>query len=182
MLGAVLWLADANAQCESWNNSPMKEDLINHHVIYKGALKVEDWKTAEENWEKVFKSAFGGWERESQFWDGAEIHEMEICPGQRMMQKKMIKDKILGHLQTIYQLCHVREYYGKIRGRKKQQDFMLMVGWLLICTTPSICLFIKTLRPSIMPSNMEVSIMNTSSLILLPALQFTSSKQWHAQK
>ena len=71
-------------------------------------MKVEDWKTAEENWEIVFsKRRWRMGKRESQFWDGAEIMKWKLSQAKDDAEKKMIKDKIVGHLQTIYQLCHV---------------------------------------------------------------------------
>ncbi len=97
LLGAVLWLADANAQCESWNNSPMKDELENYHVIYKQALKVEDWPTAADNWEKVFsKAPLADGKRESQFWDGAEIMKWKYAQAKDDAEKKMYKDRLLG--------------------------------------------------------------------------------------
>lgn len=96
LFGFILWLVDANAQCESWNTSPQKDELENYHVIYKQALKINDWPTAAENWEKVFaKAPLADGKRESHFWDGAEILKWKFSQATDDAGKKMMKEKLI---------------------------------------------------------------------------------------
>ncbi|MBK9686739.1 MAG: hypothetical protein IPO65_02875 [Saprospiraceae bacterium] len=96
LFGALLWVVETKAQCESWTNSPMADELENYHVIYKQALKVEDWATAYENWEKVFaKAPLADGKRESHFWDGAEILKWKFGQASDEAGKKMYNDRLI---------------------------------------------------------------------------------------
>jgi hypothetical protein len=66
-------------QCASWEKSPKKDDLENFHVIYRQALKSQQWDLAFENWQKVFEGApTADGQRDMQFLDGAEIYKQKF--------------------------------------------------------------------------------------------------------
>jgi len=76
--GALIAIAAVtlgNAQCDTWVDSPQKDDAENAHTIYRQALKNEDYKMAFENWEKAYSIApAADGLRDYHFTDGAQLY------------------------------------------------------------------------------------------------------------
>lgn len=69
-----LFAFNLSAQCENWVNSEFKDDAENYHVIYRQALKSQNYDLAYENWEKVFQVApAADGKRDVQYFDGVEL-------------------------------------------------------------------------------------------------------------
>jgi tetratricopeptide (TPR) repeat protein len=65
----------ADAQCETWNNKPNMDDLVQDHVVYKGFLKDEKYDDAFPYWEKVYKAApYADGRRTDHFYDGQQFY------------------------------------------------------------------------------------------------------------
>lgn len=84
------------AQCDNWLNSEFKDDAENNHVIYRQALKSQNYDAAYESWEKVFQVApAADGKRDVQYFDGVELllHKFnaETDPG----KKAQIGERIL---------------------------------------------------------------------------------------
>lgn len=72
-----LMLASINisAQCESWIDSPNKEDGENAHSIYRQAMKGKDFATAFEYWQQAYEIApAADGQRDYHYTDGAKLH------------------------------------------------------------------------------------------------------------
>lgn len=73
---ATFQVAFLVAQCENWSKSPMKDELENTHVIYRQAMKAENYALAWDNWQKVFKAApAADGTRDVQYFDGIELYK-----------------------------------------------------------------------------------------------------------
>jgi tetratricopeptide (TPR) repeat protein len=97
LLLAVSIFNFAFGQCETWESQPNKDDIEANHVIYKQALKTQNWDVAYEYWEKVYSVApAADGKRHSHFLDGAEILlkqlESVADPGER----QALSDRIVG--------------------------------------------------------------------------------------
>lgn len=53
----TLSVTTMGAQCENWVGKPIQTDAENAHSIYRQSLKVDDYKTAFENWKIAYKLA-----------------------------------------------------------------------------------------------------------------------------
>jgi hypothetical protein len=61
-------------KCNSWENLPNKNDLIQSHVLYRGFLKEKNYADAYPHWEKVYREApAADGQRPFHFSDGREI-------------------------------------------------------------------------------------------------------------
>ena len=70
----LLLTLNLGAQCANWDNSEFKDDAENYHVIYRQALKAQNYEVALENWEKVFQIApAADGKRDVQYFDGVEL-------------------------------------------------------------------------------------------------------------
>lgn len=63
------------AQCDTWNNKPNMEDLVQEHVVYKAFLKEGKYEEAFPYWERVFKAApYADGKRADHFYDGQQFY------------------------------------------------------------------------------------------------------------
>lgn len=63
------------AQCETWNNKPNMEDLVQEHVVYKAFLKEGKFDEAFPYWERVYKAApYADGKRADHFYDGQQFY------------------------------------------------------------------------------------------------------------
>ena len=95
------------AQCETWNNSPQKEEAENAHVLYRGVVKsktvqeleqlsAEEFKIASENWEKAYELApAADGQRPSHFSDGRKILKVRYNKATDAEEKKQLAERII---------------------------------------------------------------------------------------
>ena len=63
------------AQCDTWNNKPNMEDLVQEHVVYKAFLKEGKFDEAFPYWERVYKAApYADGKRADHFYDGQQFY------------------------------------------------------------------------------------------------------------
>jgi len=85
-----------NTQCESWIDSPQKEDAENAHSIYRQAMKSKDYELAFENWEKAFSIApAADGKRDYHFTDGAQLFLNKFKTETDATKKEEYKNKSL---------------------------------------------------------------------------------------
>jgi len=71
----VFFQLDGISQCNSWNDIPEKDAAENAHVIYRQALKTQQYKDAFTNWKIAYTLApAADGQRNSHFIDGIEIY------------------------------------------------------------------------------------------------------------
>lgn len=78
-LAIILLLAGMSgegfAQCDTWNDKPNKDDLIQDHVIYKGFLKEEKYDEAFGYWKKLYEAVpYADGRRIDHFYDGQQFY------------------------------------------------------------------------------------------------------------
>lgn len=84
-------------QCGSWKGLSNKEEIEDYHVIYRQAIKTENWDVAFENWEKVFKIApLADGTRDIQYWDGIDFYKRKYSETTDAAVKTDLTNKILG--------------------------------------------------------------------------------------
>jgi len=92
-----------SSQCNSWIDSPKKDDAETAHTIYRGALKAYkastkegDLSTAFENWEKAYEMApAADGKRDYHFTNGAELYIAKMKLTTDEAEKKAMKAKVL---------------------------------------------------------------------------------------
>lgn len=85
-----------NAQCASWEGSPLKNDAENAHSIYRQALKDKDYVLAFENWQKAFEIApAADGKRDYHFTDGALLFTEKFKNETDATKKEEYKNKAL---------------------------------------------------------------------------------------
>ena len=83
-------------QCASWNGSAKKDDLENYHVIYRQAMKNQQWDLAFENWQRVFNEApTADGQRDIQYMDGIELYKLKFSNAKTDADKEAAKAKIV---------------------------------------------------------------------------------------
>ncbi len=93
--------------CATFEDSGRPDQMIEWHVLYRDALKRDDYKTAETYWKKVFAAAPGAdGQRSIQYTDGATIYDHKYhATSDAQLQKKYV-DTII----TLYD--QMEECYG----------------------------------------------------------------------
>ncbi len=91
----MLFSGFALAQCDSWVNSPKKDEAEEAHVLYRQALKSKDYAYALELWQTAFDLApAADGHRATHFIDGIEIYkhlfEKETVEAKKEEYKKKI--------------------------------------------------------------------------------------------
>ncbi|RMD75452.1 MAG: hypothetical protein D6818_01660, partial [Bacteroidetes bacterium] len=72
---ALILPLQAGAQCETWINSPQKEQAENAHVLYRGFIKQKDYQAAYPYWKQAYTMApAADGRRSSHFSDGIDIY------------------------------------------------------------------------------------------------------------
>ena len=86
----------AQAQCETWIDSPQKEDAENAHVVYRQYIKTKDYQGAFEHWQKAFEIApAADGRRDFHYKDGVAIYEDMFKNASDDAKKAEYKQKIL---------------------------------------------------------------------------------------
>ena len=76
LLTAAFIGTEANAQCETWIDSPTKDQAENAHVVYRDAYKAKDYTLAFENWQTAYKLApAADGKRSTHYIDGIELYK-----------------------------------------------------------------------------------------------------------
>ena len=88
-------------QCETWVDSPKKDEAENAHVVYRQYIKTEDYKSAFEPWQKAFKIApAADGLRDWHFKDGIEIYKDKFANETDAAKKEEYKAKIMEMYET----------------------------------------------------------------------------------
>lgn len=68
-----------SAQCDTWNDSPMKEEAENAHTNYRSALKMKDFELAYTEWQKAYDIApAADGLRDFHYMDGIKIFKEQL--------------------------------------------------------------------------------------------------------
>jgi hypothetical protein len=97
LLFLLLFIADVSfSQCETWNDSNLREDAENAHSIYRQALKTDDFKLAFEYWKKTFEIApAADGLRDYHYMDGIKLYKQKIKDTTDENLKKEYKANII---------------------------------------------------------------------------------------
>lgn len=77
--GLLLASVSLSAQCETWVDSPTKEEAENAHTIYRQAMKDGDMALAFEHWETAYKLApAADGRRAYHYTDGAALYKDKL--------------------------------------------------------------------------------------------------------
>lgn len=106
-LMVALFGSTAMAQCETWNNSPKKEEAENAHVLYRGVVKGKEvadlealpeaeYQIAYENWKKAYELApAADGQRPSHYTDGRDLIKVKYKKAADDTQKKEYAETIM---------------------------------------------------------------------------------------
>ena len=76
LCAVVLTASMVSAQCETWNDSPRKDEAEESHVLYRQALKAKDYQTAFELWKIAYEIApAADGQRTTHYTDGVDIYK-----------------------------------------------------------------------------------------------------------
>ncbi len=137
LLFATWMSTDITAQCESWVDSPNKDEAETAHVVYRDALKAKDYALAYENWQKAYELApAADGKRSSHYTDGIEILKYQLGKETDEAKKADLKKQIIDlydaavacyESKSIALKCSTDECYqvkiGKARGRQGYDMF-----------------------------------------------------------
>ncbi len=124
----------ALAQCETWNNSPRKEEAENAHVLYRGVVKGKDAADLEKLSAEEFNLAFNNWQkaydiapaadgqRPSHYSDGRDLLRVKYKRATGETEKKELAAKIL-ELYDQQAKCYENEAF--LMGRKAFDMFYM---------------------------------------------------------
>lgn len=91
-----LFSLSAQAQCETWVNSPKQDQAEEAHVLYRQFLKSEQFDQAFEQWQKVFAVApAADGQRSFHYSDGRDIYMHKMKNETDEAKKAEYKTKIL---------------------------------------------------------------------------------------
>lgn len=86
----------SSAQCETWNDSPKKEEAENAHTNYRSALKMKDFELAFTEWEKAYDIApAADGLRDFHYMDGIKIFKEQLKHTTDDAQRKEYTNNIL---------------------------------------------------------------------------------------
>lgn len=92
----VLAGSTAVAQCETWNDSPKKEDAENAHVVYRQYIKSKDYAGAFDQWKIAFEIApAADGRRDVHYEDGVAIYRDMLLKETDDAKKQEYKDKMI---------------------------------------------------------------------------------------
>ncbi|MCB0588569.1 MAG: hypothetical protein KDD06_24970 [Phaeodactylibacter sp.] len=126
--------ASLMAQCETWNNSPKKEEAENAHVLYRGVVKgkdateleslgAEEFNLAYNNWKKAYDIApAADGQRPSHYSDGRNLLKVKYKRATDEAEKKELAARIL-ELYDQQAQCYENEAY--LMGRKAFDMFYM---------------------------------------------------------
>ncbi len=118
------------AQCETWNNSPRKDEAEEAHVLYRQALKSKDYQTAFEQWQIAFGIApAADGQRTTQFTDGIEIYKHFYENETDAAKKEEDKNKVMELYDQAVECMKNKSIVYKNCTDKTCTD--QRIGWLL---------------------------------------------------
>ena len=86
-----------SAQCDSWMDSPMKDDAENAHTIYRQLIKSKEYTEAFSHWEKAYAIApAADGQRDFHYTDGILLYLEKWKVETDDTKKKEYVDKMLG--------------------------------------------------------------------------------------
>ncbi len=89
------------SQCETWLNSPKKEEAENAHVVYRQYIKSKDYEGAFAQWKKAFELApAADGKRDWHFKDGIAIYKDKFNKASDASEKEEYENKILALYNT----------------------------------------------------------------------------------
>ncbi len=96
-LFAILLTAQgAFAQCETWNDSPQKEEAENAHSNYRSAMKIKDMDLAYTEWKKAYDIApAADGIRDHHYTDGIKLFKEKLKAATDDAKKQEFKENIL---------------------------------------------------------------------------------------
>ncbi|NND05728.1 MAG: hypothetical protein HKN87_05055 [Saprospiraceae bacterium] len=96
-LGASIQFA--SAQCETWNDSPQKEEAENSHTNYRSALKMKDFELAFSEWQKAYNIApAADGLRDFHYMDGIKIYKEQL----KNITDDAMRKEIIAKILTLY--------------------------------------------------------------------------------
>jgi hypothetical protein len=123
----ALFAGSAAAQCETWNDSPRKEEAEDAHVLYRGVVSGKQLADLEKLSEQDFNLAYNNWkiayeiapaadgQRPSHFSDGRKLLKVKYNRSTDAEEKKELAAKIL-ELYDEQIVCYENEAF--LTGRK----------------------------------------------------------------
>lgn len=130
----TLGMGTAMAQCETWNNSPRKDEAENAHVLYRGvvknktvadleALSAEEFKLAFNNWKTAYEIApAADGNRPSHYTDGRDLLKVKYKKATDDTEKKELAGKIMTLFDQEME-CYKNEAF--LLGRKGFEMFYM---------------------------------------------------------
>ena len=101
----------ASAQCETWIDSPSKEQAENAHTVYRQSLKDKDYELAFEHWEKAYELApAADGRRDYHYTDGAILYKQKLKDDPE--NRAMYLEKIDMFLQSSCRVLHQWSNYN----------------------------------------------------------------------
>lgn len=96
LLCFIIIVPSLQSQCETWLDSPQKDEAENAHVIYRQHLKANAWADALKFWQTAYAIApAADGRRDWHFRDGIEIYKHFYAEENDEARKKEYKEKIL---------------------------------------------------------------------------------------
>ena len=135
---SVLWAGQAAAQCQTWNDSPRKEEAENAHVVYRPFVKDRteqqlateldeaNFKIAFDNWRKAYEIApAADGQRPAHYVDGRKLYKAMILKTTDDAKKKEYGEMVF-KLYDEQAKCYKNEAF--LMGRKAF-DMFYTPGW-----------------------------------------------------
>lgn len=97
----ILFAQIGFSQCETWINSPKKEEAENAHVVYRQYIKSKDYEGAFPQWKIAFELApAADGKRDWHFKDGIAIFKDRFSKSSEGAEKEEYKNKIIAMYNT----------------------------------------------------------------------------------
>lgn len=98
LVGVAMMLSVTSfAQCETWVDSPTKDQAEEAHVLYRQFIKAEQFEEAFPYWQKAFELApAADGQRSFHYSDGRKIYKNKLKKATDEAEKKELKETILG--------------------------------------------------------------------------------------
>jgi len=138
LCATALIMSLASAQCQTWNDSPRKDEAEEAHVLYRQALKSKDYATAFDHWQLAFEIApAADGHRATHFTDGVEMYKHFYAEETNEAKKEEYKKKAIAlydgaikcmkEKHIIYKNCEDKtcmdQRLGKLMGNKAYDMF-----------------------------------------------------------
>ena len=155
------------AQCETWNDSPQKEDAENAHVVYRQFIKAKDFAGAMEQWQIAYDIApAADGRRDSHYKDGISIYRDMLNNETDAAKQEEYKAKIMdlyakgaeciANGAITYKGCSTDECRQQKLGNWKGRQAVDMYYYLRVPRAESIEVFRESLELAGMASEYTV--------------------------